>query len=242
VDVAAFTQEALRMVGATVSASPDGSLKVNLKEAPSALKDNLAYAGALKETFSARFSPPVEEGQLLLTRTHPLVEGLSGYVMEAALDPLNGGGPVQARRCGAIRTSMVSKRTTLLLLRLRYHIVAVQNDTERPLLAEDTLALAFTGAPQNAEWLEPTAAEQLLLAHPEANINPEQATDFVRKVEEGFDLLRPMLEQAARQYGEVLLEAHQRVRRASKIRNVRYRVEPQLPPDVLGIYIYLPKV
>jgi len=242
VDVAAFTQEALRMVGATVSASPDGSLQVNLKEAPSALKDSLAYAGTFNETFSARFTPPVEEGQLLFTRTHPLVESLSGYVMEAALDPLNGSGSMQARRCGAIRTGAVSKRTTLLLLRLRYHIVAVQNEQERPLLAEDTLALAFAGAPQNAEWLEPTAAEQLLLAHPEANIKPEQATDFVRKVEEGFDLLRPMLEQAARQRGDALLEAHQRVRRASKIRNVRYRVEPQLPPDVLGIYVFLPKL
>jgi len=243
VDVAAFTQEALRMVGATVSAAgEDGAIKVDLKEAPRALKDNLAYGSTLKETFSARFSPPAEEGQLLLTRTHPLVEGLSGYIMEAALDPLNGGGALQARRCGAIRTGAVSKRTTLLLLRLRYHIVAVQNEQERPLLAEDTLALAFAGAPQNAEWLDPAAAEQLLLAHPEANISPEQATDFVRKVEEGFDLLRPMLEQAARQRGEVLLEAHQRVRRASKIRNVRYRVEPQLPPDVLGIYVYLPKV
>jgi SNF2 family DNA or RNA helicase len=251
VDVAAFTQEALRMVGATVSASPDGSLHVNLKEAPSALKDSLAHTSIFKavlrpETFSARFSPPVEEGEaqapapLLLTRTHPLVESLSGYVMEAALDPLNGSGSMQARRCGAIRTGAVSKRTTLLLLRLRYHIVAVQNEQERPLLAEDTLALAFTGAPQNAEWLDAPAAEQLLLAHPEANISPEQASDFVRKVKEGFDLLRPMLEQAARQRGEELLEAHQRVRRASKIRNVRYRVEPQLPPDMLGIYVYLP--
>jgi hypothetical protein len=32
----------------------------------------------------------------------------------------------------------------------------------------------------------------------------------------------------------------QRVRRASKIQNVRYRVEPQLHPDVLEIFIYLP--
>ena len=24
--------------------------------------------------------------------------------------------------------------------------------------------------------------------------------------------------------------------------NVPYRVEPQLPPDVLGIYVYLPKI
>jgi hypothetical protein len=206
-----------------------------------------------------------------LTRTHPLVEGLSGYIMEAALDPLNdiratGRSPLQARRCGAIRTGAVAKRTTLLLLRLRYHIVVESSrkdaksakdslekenlanfapsrfeKEEIPLLAEDTLVLAFAGAPQSAEWLEPATAERLLQAKPEANISPEQASDFIGKVEEGFDLLRPRLEQAARQRGEALLEAHQRVRRASKIRNVRYRVESQLPPDVLGIYVYLPR-
>jgi hypothetical protein len=113
---------------------------------------------------------------------------------------------------------------------------------ERPLLAEDCLVLAFASAPEHAEWLDSEAAESLLQAVPEANIAPEQASEFVRKVEEGFDLLLPMLQQAARQRGETLLEAHQRVRKASKIRNVCYRVEPQLPPDVLGIYIYLPKV
>ena len=47
-------------------------------------------------------------------------------------------------------------------------------------------------------------------------------------------------EQIAHQRGEELLQAHQRARRAAKIRNVRYRVEAQLPPDVFGIYVYLP--
>jgi hypothetical protein len=39
-----------------------------------------------------------------------------------------------------------------------------------------------------------------------------------------------------------LLDAHQRVRLATRTRNVRYRVEPQLPPDILGIYIFLPAI
>ena len=42
--------------------------------------------------------------------------------------------------------------------------------------------------------------------------------------------------------GEDLLNAHRRVRAAAQIRGVRYRVEPQLPVDVLGVYMYLPKV
>jgi len=44
------------------------------------------------------------------------------------------------------------------------------------------------------------------------------------------------------QRGEELLEAHQRVRLATKTRNVRYRVEPQLPSDILGLYIFLPAI
>lgn len=245
VDVAAFTVEALRMVGAVVDPrSAGGEIKVDLKETPRALKDGLAYAGGLKETFVARFKPADEEG-ILLTRTHPLVESLSNYLLETALDPLNGAahpGQTPARRCGAIRTSAVSRRTTLLLLRLRYHIVATQGGTERPLLAEDTLAVLFAGSAANAEWLDGQVAEQLLQARPEANISPEQASDFVRKVEENFAALRPHLDQVAHERGAELLEAHQRVRRDSKVRNVRYRVEAQLPPDVLGIYVFLPKL
>ena len=108
-------------------------------------------------------------------------------------------------------------------------------------LAEDCRLLAFSGSPQNAVWLDEAAAEKLLDAQPEANIASEQARDFVGRVIEGFAMLRAHIDQAALERGEELLDAHQRVRQASKIRNVHYRVEPQLPPDVLGIYVFLPQ-
>ncbi len=250
VDVAAFTQEALKALRATLSGARP--LQVDLAETPQGLRDRIAQWRLTSSVanrspsatrYSLVFDPPAGEGQLYLTRTHPLVESLSSYLLETALDPLVGdaAGVQPARRCGAMRTSAVSRRTTLLLLRLRYHIVAVQGDTEKPLLAEECLALAFAGAPDKAEWLDAGAAEALLQAQPEANITPEQAGEWVRKVEEGFEALRPHLEMVGRQRADELLEANQRVRRASKVRNLRYRVEAQLPPDVLGIYVYLPK-
>jgi hypothetical protein len=70
---------------------------------------------------------------------------------------------------------------------------------------------------------------------------PEQQTDFIRKVIEGFDALRPRLDQVAEERGAELLEAHRRVRIASQAKGVSHRVEAQLPPDVLGIFVYLPK-
>ncbi|NVM23238.1 MAG: hypothetical protein HWN68_15820 [Desulfobacterales bacterium] len=41
---------------------------------------------------------------------------------------------------------------------------------------------------------------------------------------------------------EELLQAHRRVRTAARLRGLRYKVEPHLPPDVLGIYVYLPVI
>jgi hypothetical protein len=109
-------------------------------------------------------------------------------------------------------------------------------------LAEECRLLAFTGPPTRPEWLDDAAAEALLNAEPDANIHPEQASTFVRRVVEGVDALRARIDAEARQRAETLLDAHRRVRAAANMRGVSYRVEPQLPPDILGIFVYLPAV
>ncbi len=236
VDVSAFTREAVRAHHGVVQGN--GTVRLDLHELPLALRDAI---GGITE-LTARFELPLQEGQVYLSRTHPVVEGLASYVMDTALDAIGSG---VARRCGVIRTSQVQKRTTLLLVRMRYHIITRRTRagqvTEVPLLAEDCQLLAFTGSPQNADWLESKAAERLMLAEPEANIQPDQAAHFLRQMLDGFDAVRPHLNEAAQQRGEELLEAHQRVRKAARESGVSYHVEPQLPPDVLGVYLYLPR-
>jgi hypothetical protein len=236
VDVASFTQQALRAHGATLSQDSTRSLQLDLTEVPRALHDMIGNA----TRFKARFELPIRSGEVYLSRTHPVVEGLATYVMDTALDPV---GESLARRCGVIRTRHVSRRTTLLLVRLRFHIVTQRSTEEQALLAEDCQVLAFAGSPQNAEWLSDSQEiEALLAAQSEANVYPEQAKTFLSKVINDFDTLQPHLNAVAQERGEALLAAHRRVRAASQRRGVRYRVEPQLPLDVLGIYIYLPMV
>jgi len=197
-----------------------------------------------REQFAARFELPVKEGQLYLTRTHPLVESLAAYVMNTALDAAEvEEDQPHARRAGAIRTTAVQRRTTLLLVRFRYHLITRTQDEERQLLAEDSLTLVFEGAPENAEWLDTGTSEALLQAEPEENIHPQQAAEFVGRVVEGFDHLAPTLNDIAQRRGEELLAAHVRVREAAYRRGERrpqHRVEAQFPPDVLGIYVFLP--
>lgn len=244
VDVAAFMKDAITMHKGVISPLPQGEgpgVRADLTETPRGLRDMLG-----KEQFTARFELPVKEGQLYLTRTHPLVESLATYVMNTALDAveLEVDQP-RARRAGAMRTTAIQRRTTLLLMRLRYHLITRTGDEERQLLAEDSLTLAFEGAPDNAVWLEPEAAERLLQAEPDENIHPQQAAEFVGRVVDGFDYIAPTLNEIAQRRGDELLAAHIRVRAAAYRRGERrpqHRVEAQLPPDVLGIYVFLPAI
>ena len=245
VALADFTGQALRALNAQVGGRDP--LRIDLSATPLGLQDLLLEGRPdARRAFEARFDLPVGEKQVLLTRTHPFIEKLASYVMETALDPQAAFGEddarlVPARRCGAIRTAGVAARTTLLLLRFRFHIITSREDENTPLLAEEVLALAFRGAPEEAQWLEAAEAEALLASEPEANIHPQQAGNFVRKVIDGYETLLPHLEENAHQRAAQLLESHQRVRQAARVRGLRHRVEPQLPPDVLGIYVYLPQ-
>jgi superfamily II DNA or RNA helicase len=234
VNVTRFVKDALQSHRGIVTESGEGAVRFDLTETPLALRE----ATGIDETrFIARFELPVWEGEIYLNRTNPIVAGLAAHVMDTALDPL---GQSAARRCGVIRTKRVERRTTLLLVRFRFHIVTRRGDEAFPLLAEDCRLLAFAGSPQNAEWLSSDLAESLLDAEPEANISPDQATDFLRKVTEGFDLLRVRLDEFKHERAAELLDAHVRVRAASQAKGVSYEVNADLPPDVLGIYVYLP--
>lgn len=238
-DVAAFMTESARLYRGIVSDPQRGTRHFDLTAAPRGLRDLLGTV-----QFAARFELPVSEGQLYLTRTHPLVESLAAYVMNTALDSAEPDDDYpRARRVGAIRTTAVQRRTTLLLMRFRYHLITRTADSERQLLAEDSLILAFEGAPESAVWLDSTAAESLLHAEPEENIHPQQAAEFIGRVVAGFDHLAPTLNELAQKRGDDLLAAHIRVREAAHRRGDRraqHRVEAQLPPDVLGIYVFMP--
>jgi len=231
-DVRRFTRTALRTLGAIVSG--DEPVKVDLRETPRALRDAVGRDDGLTAVFSGQ----PHKGAVLLTRTHPVVEGIAAHVMETALDQdMDGPG----RRCGVVRTAAVDRRTTILLLRLRFHIVTQGRDgVERPLLAEDLVLAGFTGSPERAEWLSSDALDPLLEADADANIGADQARTHIRRVLERFEDLRPRLDQIAEERGEALFDAHRRVRKATKSGVRALKVDTHKPADILGVYVYLP--
>jgi superfamily II DNA or RNA helicase len=229
-----FVRDALAAHGATLSGRDP--IEIDLAETPRALQDQLALGDTT--TLSARFELPVPDDVTYLSRTHPLVEGLAGYVVDTALDPQLEG---VAKRTGAMRTRAVGTRTTLLLVRIRYDVVTHRRGgDDHAQIAEESLAVAFEGAPESAGWLGEEKIAPLLDATPDVNVSPEQARDFVSRVIDGVGELRPHLDEVARERAAELLDAQERVRESARLTGVTYSVDPQLPIDLLGVYVLLP--
>ena len=165
------------------------------------------------------------------------MDGLATHLIDTALDPLS---PSVARRAGVIRTTGVTTRTTALLVRLRYDLRTRTRRGERNALAEEVRVLAFTGAPDAAAWLaDPDKADRLLDLVPAGNVLPEQANAALERVTDGLDDLRPAIERVAAARAADLATEHERVREVVALRG-RTTVTPQLPVDILGIYVFLP--
>ena len=121
-DVARFFTAVLRAANVPVRTNGqiNGRITVHVSpETPRALRQAIGQ----EEPFTGRFDLPLPEGEIHLGRMSPVVEGLASWTLDQALDPesRDAAGSV-ASRCGAIVTSAVSARTTLLVARFRYHL------------------------------------------------------------------------------------------------------------------------
>ncbi|MFA6954307.1 MAG: helicase-related protein [Thermoanaerobaculia bacterium] len=232
-DLSRFVRDAFSASGAIVTSN--GSVRIDLREARRPLRDLIGDQPEIR----ARFELPIGAKETHLTRTHPVVEGLASWVVDSALDGIDD--EAIAKRCGVVVTSKVQRRTTVLLLRYRFHVITRRAGIDQQMFAEESGFLGFAGAPQTAEWLPPETGEQLLDLPPEGNLAADRARDFVQKVVEGYDALLPHIHKAAKERAATVLDAHTRVRKAAQTRGLSHRVEPQLPVDLLGVYVYLPK-
>lgn len=213
------------------------SYQIDLSPVPKLIKESCGY---LPDKLTVTFDLPAQDKEIYLSRTHPIVEGLADLVMATALDSESQ--HAVASRSGVIRTTAVERRTTLLLLRYRFHLTQFFDD-KKPYrsLVEDSQIVAFTGTPENPEWLPEPEAKALLLAMPSANVLPQQAQEQIQRIITNHPLLTPHLNTFAETRATELLDSHQKVREAMLMkRSQKPEVKPELPADVLGIYVYLP--
>ncbi|MFD8885833.1 helicase-related protein [Streptomyces erythrochromogenes] len=242
-EVDTFVRESLHALGAVLrGAGEDFTAQVG--GTPAGLRDALAPvvgAEVIEKDRPIPFlsDPAVGRGEAALVRTDPVVGALAAHVLNAALDT-QADGARPARRCGVITTDAVTTRTTLLLVRYRFHLTLPSRTGEKQLVAEDARLLAFQGSPKNAAWLPQEEAIALLEAtaieNTDAYFGERTMTRILGQLPEASDHLAA--------YGDELaadLDAsHRRVRAASGEIVRGLTVTAQKPADILGAYVYLP--
>lgn len=235
-DVFRFATSALRAHGAPVTTKDDARFSAVLgSDLPAALRDELRTGAptAKDDTVQARTLMPVADGEVYLTRTHPIIEALATFTLDTALDPRT---ESVARRSAVVTTDAVTKRTTLLVLRLRFRLTT----DKRTQVAEESTLLAYRGSSESPEWLDAEEVARLLESAPKANTDPGRARQFLTAALDGLPAIAGHLDTIHRERAEALLADHRRVREAAKARVQGLKVEPIPPPDVLGVYVYLP--
>ncbi|MEU8289765.1 DEAD/DEAH box helicase [Streptomyces pseudogriseolus] len=245
-EVREFTLEALRDLDALIRDPRDGSgdFTAQVGGTPAGLRDALAatLGNRLVEEDRAipfRTTPAIGRGEAALVRTDPAIGAVASYVLDSALDA-KALGPRPARRCGVVTTDTVSVRTTLLLVRYRFHLTLPSRTGERQLVAEDARLLAYEGLPQRARWLDDDAATALLGARATANTHELAARNAITRALDGLPGLADHLTEYGTRLAAELDASHRRVRKANEEIVRGLKVVPQEPADVLGVYVYLP--
>jgi superfamily II DNA or RNA helicase len=242
-DVAGFVRTALEECNAVVTRRPFG-FTVGPDMLPVGLNEALGNPGKDKDFYR---DLPVPHGAATLIRSDPTTVGIARYVLDAALDSALDPQARPARRCGVITTSAVDVLTVALLTRVRIHLTLPGRAGPRTQVAEEARVLAFTGNPAEPNWLSLDAVEALLMAQPDSNLPPDIARNIMRTVLDALPAaITPHLERFADQLAGSLRDTHIRVRTAARgeragdlgIRGLT--VHPQLPVDVLGVYLYRP--
>jgi superfamily II DNA or RNA helicase len=236
-DLGHFLHATLRALGSTVTTVDDGFTAV-LATLPLGLRHGLPIG--VHDPLLFRTEPPAGRGEAVIARTDPTVQAIARYVLESALDSAVPDRDRPARRAGVMRTRAVQTRTTLLLVRFRFHLTLPTAEGVHQQVAEDARVLAFEGAPGSAAWLPDARAEALLTATPTGNIQADAARIAAERVLDGLPGLNPYLNQVADEHADRLLGAHRRARAGAGAARRGLSVTAQRPVDLLSLQVLLP--
>ena len=236
-DAETFTRTALSLLGATVAETSDG-FTARVDTLPPEVRNQLPKTKDQRLHFHRSF--PVPPGHHVLSRVDPVVEALSRYVLDAALDPTLSLLLRPGRRAGVTRSAAVHKVTTLLVVRYRFEVSLPGSRKTITQVAEDAHFLAFTNGGDNVSWLTDDQVDELLTTPPTGNVADSLAHAQLSKALTRLPDLQHHLEQTGRAKADLLVAEHRDVRAASKSGGRAVTTELLPPPDVLGVYVFLP--
>lgn len=235
-DVQRFVGLALARLGSGMEPVKRG-FRVPLAPLPEELRERLDQEG-LSGTLAIDFDYPARSGCRAVQRSHPLVATLAETLLERCLAAEGSTGALG--RVGCWTTEGVPARTVVALLRLRHQLVAARGRDRHTLLVEEAAAIAWRGA-QAAPFAEGDPALDLLRLPPAGDLPPHARDRMIRQALDELPQHEAARADFAARRAAALLADHDRVRASSKATG-SYAVHALLPPDVIALFVLLPKV
>lgn len=238
-DVQRFLTEGLqRLNGALNPTNIPGVFDLNPGDLRQRLEDALPDADFPMRVY---FDNNPRSNAHAVGRSHPVVAALADEALARAMSDERS---AQFARCSAIYTHAVERRTTALLLRLRYLLTEGGSHT----YAEEIVSAAFQRQSGKIQWLPlyqddgdggtRETALALLDAAPAANMT---ASERSRHISQALDLLerhsdwaQPIIEQRS----AALSASHERLRGVIG-RRAPLTIDAK-PPDIIGCYALVP--
>lgn len=229
-----FVIGSLRFIGVQVDEVSEG-YKVYTMNIPQRLRDLLTDRSEILISFLS----PTPARYKYIGRNHPFTEHLSQHIINSALN----GKSNSAVRTAVLRTRDVDKKTVLFQFRVR-NVIAEQR-SNKEIVAEEMWLWGYTGALTEENFIGKDEALKLLMsARATQNLElPEQQYWLDLEMEWVRDdkTFREITDPLAFERCEQLVASHTRFRKL--VNSSRYKVvEPVLPMDVLGIYLFLPEL
>ncbi len=230
--VAGFVQGAVSQLGGVCKSDGVGFILQ-----PQNLPPHIRRYFRTEQQVKISFVSPTPKGYKYIGRNHAFVEQICHFLLAIAFEPHPEYGKM-ARVC-EIQTDSVTSRTALIMFRVRNVIKEVA--AQRESVAEEMYLWGYRAISGELETIEYSEAKKLLLeAKAISNLPAERQSQDISEELKRFDQMKPKFIELANQRADNLVEAHGRFKEL--IGGRRYeKATPILPPDVMGLYILMPK-
>jgi hypothetical protein len=201
------------------------------------LPDHIKAAIGVKDKMRISFESPTPEGYRYIGRNHRFVELLCQFMVALAFEKRDHFKKVA--RASVMQTEAVKIKTTIIQFRVRNLIR--ESGTGNDFVAEEMYLWGYEGSGNNARFLPYDEAKKLLLTSvASGNLSSERQENelinelgIFKKLEKEFDKL-------AEARAENLVKAHSHFKKLIGGKKFE-KVMPVLPPDIMGVYILIPK-
>jgi superfamily II DNA or RNA helicase len=202
--------------------------RISTVNLPKGLKALLPDSASVQVSFDS----PTPGGYTYLGRNHAFVEALCLHLLDAAFIRDS---RLKISRAAVFKSSSVNERTTMYLLRVRN--VIANRKGRKELVAEELKLWGFRGNGNKMEELFDASSELYKL--PTEELSTEQKQEELKLALSDYKELQKRLQQLASERADHMVDGHKKLGHALGSDDFK-KVEPVLPPDVLGIYVILP--